>query len=154
MKKSLLWVLTLCLVFGLGACKSKQSAYKAAFEKAKEKEVAVVEEEEEETPATTTKAARPVTNATFQKESLQAVEGELKTFSVVIGSFAQKPNATKLKADYEAKGYTCAIAINTERQMYRVIVGTFNNKNDAADLRDSVKEKYEGLSDAWLLEKK
>ena len=152
MKKSLLWVLTLCLVFGLGACKSKQSAYKAAYEKAKEKEVAVVEEEEE-TPATTTKAARPITNATFQKESLQAVEGELKTFSVVIGSFQQKSNATNLKAAYEAKGYTCAIAINTEKQMYRVIVGSFNNKNDAADLRDAVKEKH-NLTDAWLLEKK
>lgn len=151
MKKSLLWVLTLCLVFGLGACKSKQSAYKAAFEKAKEKEVAVVEEEE--TPATTATTARPITNATFQKESLQAIEGELKTFSVVIGSFKDRNNATGLKTAYEAKGYTCAIAMNTEKQMYRVIVGSFNNKNDAADLRDSVKEKH-GLTDAWLLEKK
>ncbi|HEY5570195.1 MAG TPA: SPOR domain-containing protein [Bacteroidales bacterium] len=151
MKKSLLWVLTLCLVFGLGACKSKQSAYKAAFEKAKEKEVAVVEEEE--TATTTTATARPITNATFQKESLQAVEGELKTFSVVIGSFQSRSNATGLKAAYEAKGYTCAIAMNTEKQMYRVIVGSFNNKNDAADLRDLVKEKH-NLSDAWLLEKK
>lgn len=153
MKKSLIWVMSLCLIFGLGACKSKQSAYKAAYEKAKEKEIAVVDEEEEEEEMIEKPTTRPVVNETFQKESLQAIDGTLRTYSVVIGSFQNHDNAKKMKSTYEEKGYNCSIALNTDKQMYRVIVGSFDNKSDAATLRDSVKKKY-GLYDAWLLEKK
>lgn len=151
MKKSVWWVLSLCLVFGLSACKSKQSAYKAAYDRAQEKEIAV--EVEEEPEPETKPVVRPVTNEKFQKETLQAVDGELRTYSVVIGSFINKSRAIALKETYEQKGYTCSIALNIDKQMYRVIIGTFDNKNDAADLRDSVKREY-NLNDAWLLEKK
>lgn len=152
MKKSLIWGLSLCLVLGLGSCKSKQSAYKAAYEKAKEKEIAVVEEEEEE--VVEKEVERPViSDEKFQKESLEVVDGTLRTYSVVIGSFLNKDNATRLKSTYEDKGYNCSIALNPDKQMYRVIIGSYDNKGDATTLRDSVKKKH-GLYDAWLLEKK
>ena len=52
MNKIWLFGAAVCMVLALGSCKPKQSAYKAAYEQAKEKEstapVAVVEETEEE----------------------------------------------------------------------------------------------------------
>ena len=56
MNKIWLFGASICMVLALGSCKPKQSAYKAAYEQAKEKEstapVEVVEEEEvvEEVP--------------------------------------------------------------------------------------------------------
>ena len=50
MNKIWLFGASICMVLALGSCKPKQSAYKAAYEQAKEKEstapVEVVEEEE------------------------------------------------------------------------------------------------------------
>ena len=51
MNKIWLFGAAVCMVLALGSCKPKQSAYKAAYEQAKEKEstapVEVVEQEEE-----------------------------------------------------------------------------------------------------------
>jgi cell division protein FtsN len=155
--KSKFWLfgLTLTLVFSLGACKSKESAYKAAYEKAKQKEM------EERSINEITPVSKPAatanessySSAAVQKEKVTTIDGSgLKRFSVVVGSFMNKTNATSLKERMQSKGYKVIIAQN-EKQMYRVIVSTFDIKADAARERDVIKAKYSPeFSDAWLLE--
>ncbi len=159
--KSKVWLfgLVLTLLFSLGSCKSKESAYKAAYEKAKEKEMQDQQAStvEEVTPVSKPRATTttPASNssATVQKEKVTTIEGSgLKQYSVVIGSFMNKTNATSLKERMQAQGYKVIIAQN-EQQMYRVIVATFDNKSDAATARDAIKAKYNpDFQDSWLLE--
>lgn len=155
--KILLFGLSLTLLFGLGSCKSKESAYKAAYEKAKQKEMeedAKSNEIEEVTPITKSKSASTST-ASFQKEKVTAVDGNssgLKRYNVVIGSFTVKTNAQSLKERMQADGYHAILAQN-ERQMYRVIVASYDDKASAAEERDDIKTKYSpDFQDAWLLE--
>ncbi len=151
--KSKIWLfgLALCLVCSFTACKSKQSAYKAAYEKAKEKEpeetIVVVEE--------TVPVSKPSTGiqATVKKEKITPVAGTgLKRYSVVIGSFQNKTNALSLKERMEGDGFNVILAQN-EAGMYRVIVASYDSKDDAAAKRDQIKMKYApAFEDAWLLE--
>ncbi len=156
--KSKIWLfgLALTLLFSLGACKSKESAYKAAYEKAKDKEMEESKPVSEVTPVTKAPAttnSNSYSSATVQKEKVTTIDGSgLKQFSVVIGSFMNKTNATSLKERMQQQGYSVTIAQN-EKQMYRVIVATFDNKADAARERDAVKSKYNpDFQDSWLLE--
>lgn len=154
--KSKIWMLGIacCLVFSIVGCKSKQSAYKAAYDRAKEKEVEsssqpiVVEE-----AAPVSKPKITTTNVEVQKERITTVSGTgLKRFSVVIGSFMNKTNAQSLKERMEGEGFSVILAQN-EKQMYRVIVASYDDKADAARKRDEIKSRYvPSFQDAWLLE--
>lgn len=144
------------MILAFGSCKPKQSAYKAAYEQAKEKEMAapVVVEEEEEVVAVSKPRS---SNAAVRQEKVTAVYGEdangLKRYSVVIGSFKNKTNAVSLKERMKDDGYNPILAQN-EQGMLRVIVSSFNDKADAADSRDAIKSKYApNFQDAWLLER-
>jgi hypothetical protein len=48
-------------------------------------------------------------------------------------------------------GYT-PILVRNEQGMYRVLLATFDNKDDAYRQRDAIKERPE-FHDAWLLER-
>jgi cell division protein FtsN len=140
--------LVISILFTLGSCKSKESAYKAAYESAKEKEVQ--QPVEEVTPVAKVK---PVSSATAQREKVTAIDGSIKQFSVVVGSFLNKTNAVSLKEKMQGRGYTALLAQN-EKGMYRVIVATYDEKSDAAGERDRLKEKYyPDFQDAWILER-
>ena len=151
MKKELLLGLALVFAFGITSCKTKESAYKAAYEKAQEKPV--VEEVPEETPV-----VKPVVkqlNASVRSEKIKGVSQSdangLKAYSVVVGSFTNKTNATRLQEDLKADGYNAILAQN-EKGMYRVIAASFDDKPSAADERDNLKSRYPGrFDDAWLL---
>ena len=157
MNKIWLFGAAISMVLAFGSCKPKQSAYKAAYEQAKEKEIeapVVVEVEEEEIVV----VSKPKTsNASVRQEKVTAVTGEdpngLKRYSVVIGSFKNRTNASALKARMADEGYTPILAQN-EQGMLRVIVSSFENKADAADSRDALKDRYApNFEDAWLLER-
>ena len=125
MNKIWLFGAAVCMVLALGSCKPKQSAYKAAYEQAKEKE-----------------STAPVEDAS-----------RLKRYSVVVGSFKNKTNAYALKERMQNDGYNAVLGEN-EQGMLRVIVASFDNKADAADSRDAIKAKYApNFQDAWLLER-
>ena len=150
MNKIWLFGAAVCMVLALGSCKPKQSAYKAAYEQAKEKEstapVEVVEQEEEVVEVAPVSKPRTST-ATTRTEKINAAQGEdasrLKRYSVVVGSFKNKTNAYALKE-----------RMQNEQGMLRVIVASFDNKADAADSRDAIKAKYApNFQDAWLLER-
>ena len=80
MRKNWIWGLSLLLIGGMASCKSSQSAYKAAYEKAQEKKIEepvtagttpVAEQPVVTTPSTTTTTA-PIRE---QSEKINAVDG-------------------------------------------------------------------------------
>ncbi len=156
MNKIWLFGASISMVLALGSCKPKQSAYKAAYEQAKEKESTAPVEviEEEEVVEEVTPVSKPRTsNVSTRTERINAAQGEdasrLKRYSVVIGSFKNKTNAYALKERMHN-----AVLGENEQGMLRVIVASFNDKADAADSRDAIKAKYApNFQDAWILER-
>ena len=160
MKKLVVLGMGVCMVLAFASCKSSESAYKKAYEKAKQQELAEpqVEAPVEVTPVvaapvTTTKVAD---TSGVRQEKVTVVSGAdgLKDYSVVCGSFGLKANAEGLKDFLDKEGYNATIAFNAETAMYRVIVNTFADRASAAQARDAFKAKYPSRKDfqgAWLL---
>ena len=167
MKKLVVLGMGLCMALAFTSCKSSESAYKKAYEKAKQQELAesaVAEEAPAATPVvaapvTTAPAAAPVSVGTVREEKVQLVSGDgLKAYSVVCGSFGVKANADGLKAKLDNDGYSAKVVFNAEANngqgMYRVIVASFDDRMQAAQARDSFKAKYYNNADfqkSWLL---
>lgn len=142
------------MIMSLGSCKSKQSAYKAAYESAKEQPAKSAYDEVEEAKVVTTPSAKPATSEIIQSEKVTVVDqsqaGYLKKYSVVVGSYLQGTNATARQKNFRDKGFD-AILVKNEKGMYRVIVSSFDTKEAAQESRDLVKLKYD-VNDAWILE--
>ena len=163
MKKYLMLSAGLCLAMRVVSCKSSESAYKKAYEKAKQQELAQPQVNEAvevapvvSAPVVSAPQQQPVvSNATVREEKVSMVSGEgIKNYSVVCGSFGVKANAEGLKDYLDKEGYNSQIVYNPERQMYRVVVATYDDKATAAQARDEFKAKYPSRSDfqgAWLL---
>ena len=121
MKKYTVLCAGLCLALAFTSCKSSESAYKKAYED----------------------------NVSVRQERVSMVSGNgLKAFSVVVGSFGLVSNAEGLQQRLRDAGYDAQIVKNEDRNMYRVIAATFDNKADAARSRDQLRATY---ADAWLL---
>jgi|GEM_PF-5443938 len=122
MRKNWIWGLSLLLIGGMASCKSSQSAYKAAYEKAQEKKIEepvttgttpVAEQPVVTTPSTTTTTA-PIRE---QSEKINAVDGNdalLKSYNVIVGSFRQRLNAQSLCERLRADG-SCRIGSECTR---------------------------------------
>jgi cell division protein FtsN len=164
MKKVMVFGAAVCVAIAFTGCKSSESAYKKAYEKAKAQEAANTQEQptvqpvETYTPAVTPVTVAPATqtqvvdngdNITVRQEKLSVVDGAgLKNFSVVVGSFSVRANAESLMNRLKSAGYAAQLGYNADRNMYRVIASTFDNKADAARSRDQLRSTY---ADAWLL---
>jgi cell division protein FtsN len=151
-----IWLLgaTMCMVLAFGSCKPKQSAYKAAYEQAKEKEsTAPVETTYNDTEEVTPVSKPRTTDAATRQERIRAAQGEdatgLKRYSVVIGSFKNKTNAYSLKERMQGEGYKALLGEN-EQGMLRVIISSFDTKAEAIESRDAVRSQFH---DAWILER-
>jgi cell division protein FtsN len=164
MKKFVVLGLGLCMALAFTSCKSSESAYKKAYEKAKQQELAesaVAEEAPAATPVvaapvtTAPAAAAPVAVGTVREEKVQLVSGDgLKAYSVVCGSFGVKANADGLKSKLDAEGYSAKVVFNAERNMYRVVAASYDDRMQAAQARDDFKAKHPNNADfqkAWLL---
>jgi cell division protein FtsN len=158
MKKSVLFgLLSVLLVFA--SCKSKESAYKQAYEKAKAQESAQVQVNApvQVTPVATTPVASDNYDQTpVRQEQVSAVSvtGALKAYSVVCGSFSLQTNAQGLKDYLVGEGYAAGIVKNVEKNMFRVIIGSYDTKAEAARAREAFKVKYPSRADfqgAWIL---
>lgn len=164
MKKLVVLGMGVCIALAFASCKSSESAYKKAYEKAKQQELAEPQVEEPQivevtpvvsAPVVTQKA--PQSNATVRQEKVTVVSGAngVKDYSVVCGSFGLKANAEGLRDFLLAEGYSnAAVVFNAEAAMYRVIADTFADRASAADARDAFKAKYPNRKDfqgAWLL---
>ena len=162
MKKLVVLGMGLCMALAFTSCKSSESAYKKAYEKAKQQELAeapVAEEAPAAAPVVAapvaTAPAAPVAVGTIREEKVQLVSGEgLKAYSVVCGSFGVKANADGLKSKLDADGYNAKVVFNADRNMYRVVVASYDDRVQAAQARDNFKAKYASNPDfqkAWLL---
>ena len=158
MKKSVLFgLLSVLLVFA--SCKSKESAYKQAYEKAKAQESAQVQVNApvQVTPVATTPVASDSYDQTpVRQEQVSAVSvtGTLKAYSVVCGSFSLQTNAQGLKDYLVGEGYAAGIVKNVDKNMFRVIIGSYDTKAEAARAREAFKVKYPSRADfqgAWIL---
>ena len=159
MKKLAFLGMGLCIALAFSSCKSSESAYKKAYEKAKQQELAEpqVTEPVEVSPVVSAPVeAKVVETAGVRQEKVDIISGVggLKDYSVVCGSFSVKANAESLKDFLDKEGYSAVIAFNPDAAMYRVIVSTFADRASAADARDAFKSKYSNRKDfqsAWLL---
>ena len=143
-------MLGLALISALAfvSCKSSESSYKKAYEKAKQQETTQV-------TTTTPVAVTPVQTVTpaqntanDRSERFNVIGGgSLKAFNVVCGSFGKLDNAQNLRNTLVNKGYSAQIAQN-ENGMYRVIASSFDDRQSAVNSRDQLRQTY---PDAWLL---
>lgn len=152
-KKVLVALGTVALIGGLSSCKPKESAYKAAWERAKQREIA--REEEQKQDEIIPVVVSNTNDSDVRTERVTPAAGEdpngLKDFSVVIGSFQNATNARSLKERMNGEGYNATIAQN-EQGMYRVIVTTFDTKEEAIRSRETIKNIYApSFQDAWIL---
>ena len=163
MKKCFVIGAAICAVFAMSSCKSQESAYKKAYEKAKAQQTMttpVQQQPQQTTPVTQVTTVTPVqtpdySNVGVRTENVTVVSGAaLKAYSVVVGSFGVKANAEGLKAKLDAEGYSAKVVYNVERNMYRVVAASYDDRMQAAQARDDFKAKHPNNADfqkAWLL---
>ena len=165
MKKLVVLGMGLCVALAFSSCKSSESAYKKAYEKAKQQELAEAAEPAEPAvvEATPVEAApvvsAPVTTAPVagpvREEKVELVSGDgLKAYSVVCGSFGVKANAEGLKQYLDGQGYNAKVVYNAERNTYRVIASSYDDRAEATQAKEEFKAKYPNRDDfqkAWLL---
>ena len=162
MKKYIVLCAGICAAMAFTSCKSSESAYKQAYLKAKAQEEVQTPVQQEtveqnvvaplqERTVTNTQVLDNADNISVRQESVTVVDGAgLKNFSVVVGSFGLISNAEGLQQRLRDAGYDAQIVKNEDRNMYRVIASTFDNKADAARSRDEFRAQ-EAYKDAWLL---
>ena len=167
MKKIFYFSALVCTAIAFTACSSsKESAYRKAYEKAKAQEqyAQPVQQPQQQYQAPVQQA--PVTpmvqqpvqqtttvvdNTPVRRENVNVVSGSgWKAYSVVVGSFGVRANADGLQNTLKNAGYDAQIAFNSERNMYRVIATTHDDRSSAVSTKESLKATY---PDAWLLMK-
>ena len=165
MKKFEMLGMALCVALAFGSCKASESAYKKAYEKAKQQELAeaeapapAVETPVKQTPVVEAPVeSKPVSVAPVREEKVTVVSTgatELKDYSVVCGSFSVKANAEGLKDYLDGEGYQAIVVYNADNSMYRVVVSTYSDHAEASRARDAFKAKYPQRADfqgSWLL---
>ena len=169
MKKYFYLCALVCTAIAFTACSSsKESAYRKAYEKAKAQEQYAQQPVQQQQPEyqAPVQTQAPVTpmvqqpvqqtttvmdNTPVRRENVNVVSGSgLKAYSVVVGSFGVRANADGLQNTLRNAGYDAQIAYNSDRNMYRVIATTHDDKNSAISTKESLKATY---PDAWLLMK-
>ena len=163
MKKTLLFSFALSAVFALSSCKSQESAYRQAYNKAREQDasqtdngratVAVGQQDNgvTVTPVTpTTSTGRPA--GADDNSDVRTIPGEV----TVVGSFINQTNAEGLREMLVRSGYDARVlrtneTINGQTGWFRVIASSFEDKASAVQSRNELRNKYAG---AWLLYRK
>ena len=151
MKKFFVMGLGLSAVFAMTSCKSSESAYKKAYEKAKQQQVVATEQEPTQTQTTTQVEVTPVTPSTTTSTATNAdvntVRVQSENVTVVSGS-GLKAYAEGLQKTLSNAGYNAQIAYNEAKNMYRVVASTYDDKAAAVQSRNTLRGTY---PDAWLL---
>lgn len=171
MKNYLVLGLALSAVVVLTGCKSKESAYRQAYERAKAQETVVAQQPQTQVvPVQTVQPEQPKrevvvvaqpTAKDLSDSDVRTIPGgftvvngnALNTFSVVVGSFITQANAEGQFSSLKAKGYDARLVktnenINGHTGWFRVIASSFADKASAAQSRDELRASYPG---AWLL---
>ena len=165
MRKLVFLGLSVCVAVAISSCKStKQSDIKAAYDQAQQQELVQGQSQATEpieiAPVSSTTSSNitvaPVDD-TYREEKVVLAVGEagaLKAFSVVCGSFTSKTNAEALKETLVGEGYSALVVQNPVSGMYRVVCGSYDDKQKAAEARAQFKANHPDNADfqqAWLL---
>ena len=159
MKKYTLICIGLCAAMAFTSCKSSESAYQKAYEKAKQYDTQTAQQEAvaqeavvapvEGKPVTQAQVVDNLANISVRQESVQLIHGNgLNAFSVVVGSFGLLSNAESLYQRLKDAGYDAQVVKNEDKNMYRVVASSFAEKSSAVSSRDQLRNTY---PDAWLL---
>lgn len=163
MKKLFVLGLAFCSVMAFTSCKSTKSEYKKAYDQAQQRELAEGQGQASEpieiapVISTTTSSTAASLDTSYRTEKVvlaSGAEGSLKDFSVVCGSYGRKEGAESVKAALVAQGYNAIIVQNPATGMYRVVCGSFDTKQQAAEYREQFKANNPDNADfqkAWLL---
>ena len=120
MKKYTLICIGLCAAMAFTSCKSSESAYKKAYEKAKQYDTQTAQQEAvaqeavvapvEAKPVTQAQVVDNLDNISVRQESVQLIHGNgLNAFSVVVGSFGLLSNAESLYQRLKDAGYDAQV---------------------------------------------
>lgn len=171
MKNPAILALSLCAVALFAAsCKSQESAYRQAYERARAQEmnkptqtVTIIPQNTQPQPVQ--QPAAPVVQRTVVVEEdntpVRTIQGEkrvidgepLKAFSVVVGSFVNETNARGMMNTLRNRGYAARVmktneTINGHTGWYRVVASSFSSKSQAVQSKNSLRDTYPG---AWIL---
>ena len=156
--KRMVYLLIAGTVFSLSACKSSQSAYQQAYEKAVsgDEAKAVIEEPVAQSEAP---VAEDVSNVSVREEKVSVVSGDsdIKAYGIVCGSFSLKANADALRERLVNDGYKAVVVVNQAGKTYRVVFASFDTKDEAVAERNRFKARYPDNQDfqsAWILYRK
>ena len=123
MKKLMIFGAAMCVAMAFTGCKSSESAYKKAYEKAKAQERSGYTTDETATGSSDVPVVAPVEtqtvtdtrvednydNVPVRHEEVSVVDGAgLKSYSVVVGSFGVKANAYNFQQRFEEYRIRCA----------------------------------------------
>ena len=141
------------------SCKTTKDAYRQAYEKAVQNDVVKAAET---TPAATPAVAtvkEDVASVPVREEKVTVVTGEqgLNAYSVVCGSFTLKTNADGVRQRLIDDGYKAVVVVNEAGKTYRVVVASFDTKEEAVDARSRFKARYPDNQDfqaSWILYRK
>ena len=136
MKKLMIFGAAICVAMAFTGCKSSESAYKKAYEKAKAQERTGYTTEETATGSSDVPVVAPV-------------ETQPVTETRVEDNYDNEPVRREDVSVVEGAGLK-QVAFNSGNSMYRVVAATFDNKASAVQSRNQLRNQY---PDAWLLSK-
>lgn len=154
MNKTFRLIIALSVVMlATSACKTKQ----------KIAEIPAGANIEASAPTVSTTVTAPKANETTvseaevtRNENFSLAEGETNTdalqykYHVVVGSFSKKENAKGLQTTLNTEGNKAIVVVN-EQAMFRVLIASFNDYNQA---HASIKEIETRFPGSWVLVKK
>ena len=156
MKKYFIICAAMAVAVSFTSCKSSESAYKKAYEKAQAAEQASYQTVQEVQSAPVVPVVeKPVVETTVvetdvpvRQENVSMISGSgLKAYSVVVGSFGVQANAERLQTNLRSQGYNAQI-VRSASNMYRVVAATSENKSDVIAEKSRLRSSF---ADAWIL---
>jgi cell division protein FtsN len=157
MRRTIRLIIALAIVMtATSACKTKQ---KIAEIPAGANIQATASKTTVTTAVTTTTPSNVAENVSNEaevtrNENFSLVDGEAASlkykYHVVVGSFSKQENARGLQSTLKSEGNSALVVVN-EKGMYRVLIASYNNYNQA---HDRIKQIAARFADAWVLVQK
>ena len=157
MRRTIRLIIALAIVMtATSACKTKQ---KIAEIPAGANTQATASKTTVTTPVTKITASTVAENVSNEaevtrNENFSLVDGEAASlkykYHVVVGSFSKQENARGLQSTLKSEGNSALVVVN-EKGMYRVLIASYNNYNQA---HDRIKQIAARFADAWVLVQK
>lgn len=161
MNKIVIIAMGICTAAFVSSCKSNESMYKKAYEKAQAQTQTVAQPQQtvqvaqapapvKVAPVTTTTSTADNSNVGVRSEQVTLISGSgIKTYSVVCGSFGLRANADALQNTLKSKGYNAQIVQqSTGKKLYRVVAATSDQKSEVVQKLTTLRATY---ADAWVL---